>query len=87
MATAKMTSKGQITIPKSVRDALGLKVGTTLTVVVDDGKAVLSPRSVRAIDLAGILGKPPRGAGMAVSDMDKAVGDAVVERFEKSTKR
>lgn len=28
MQTAKVTSKGQITIPKSVREKLGLKTGT-----------------------------------------------------------
>jgi antitoxin PrlF len=30
MLTAKVTSKGQLTIPKEVRDKLGIKTGDTL---------------------------------------------------------
>ncbi|MFW5915075.1 MAG: AbrB/MazE/SpoVT family DNA-binding domain-containing protein, partial [Planctomycetota bacterium] len=42
MVTAKVTSKGQITIPKSVRDSLHLKPGNRIEVVVhDDNEAIL----------------------------------------------
>ena len=45
MLSVKLSSKGQLVIPKSVRDALGLAVGTRLEVVVQDGKIVLKPLS------------------------------------------
>jgi AbrB family looped-hinge helix DNA binding protein len=38
-----ITSKGQVTIPKRVRDAAGLKPGTDATVVFENGAAVVRP--------------------------------------------
>jgi antitoxin PrlF len=84
----KMTSKGQTTVPKEVRDFLGLEEGSQVEWVVDDGQAVVRPRtSVRAVDLANFLGKPPKGAGATIKDLDEAIGQAVVERFERAVRR
>jgi antitoxin PrlF len=83
----KMTSKGQTTVPKEVRDFLGLEEGTQVEWVLgDDGKATVKPRKLRAVDLAGILGKPPNGQHATIEDMNEAIGDAIVERFERSMK-
>lgn len=38
MAIAKITSKGQITLPKAVRDRLGLEAGDELEFVDADGE-------------------------------------------------
>ena len=38
-----MTSKGQVTIPKAVRQQLGLKQGTRVAFVVEGDHAVLRP--------------------------------------------
>ena len=38
---ATVAERGQITLPKSVRDALGLTKGTKLTVEIDGGRVVL----------------------------------------------
>ena len=37
-----MTSKGQVTIPKAVRDAVGLKPGQRVAVTVEDGRAIIT---------------------------------------------
>ena len=37
MAKTKMTTKGQITIPKAVRDSLGLRPGDELEFLEEDG--------------------------------------------------
>jgi AbrB family looped-hinge helix DNA binding protein len=37
MVSAKVTSKGQITIPKAVRDRLGLDPGDEVEFIEDDG--------------------------------------------------
>ena len=39
---AKVTSKGQVTLPKSCRDRLGLKTGTILDFEVVDGLLIAS---------------------------------------------
>ncbi|MBT3341593.1 MAG: AbrB/MazE/SpoVT family DNA-binding domain-containing protein [Gemmatimonadetes bacterium] len=46
---AKLTSKGQVTVPKSCRDQLGLKPGTLLDFEVVDG--VLTARKVQVEDV------------------------------------
>jgi AbrB family looped-hinge helix DNA binding protein len=84
---AKVTSKGQITIPKRVRDSLGLDKGSTVIVIERDGEAILRPKTGRAIDLAGFLGKPPSGMSLKIEDFDDAIGEAIVEEFERSTRR
>jgi AbrB family looped-hinge helix DNA binding protein len=84
----KVTSKGQTTVPKEVRDFLGLGEGSQVEWTIDgDGKAIVRPRKkLRAVDLAGILGPSPVGP-VTVEEMNEAIGDAVVERFERSIKR
>ena len=41
---ARVTSKGQITLPKAVRDALGLQPGTEVEFQIDGGEAILRRR-------------------------------------------
>ena len=36
---ARVTSKGQVTVPKEIRDALGIRVGDSLVFEVEDGGA------------------------------------------------
>ncbi|MBN9317843.1 MAG: AbrB/MazE/SpoVT family DNA-binding domain-containing protein [Devosia sp.] len=84
----KVTSKGQTTVPKEVRDFLGLEEGTLMEWIVDDGKVIVKPRKLRAIDLAGMLGPPPSGVrNTTVEEMNEAIGDAIVESYERSLKQ
>jgi AbrB family looped-hinge helix DNA binding protein len=54
--SSTISSKGQVTLPKAVRDALGLKSGDGVNFVVKDGQAILKPVKVWTIDdLAGCL--------------------------------
>lgn len=82
-AFTTMTSKGQLTIPKDVRDALALTPGTKFYVTVRNGEVVALPKNRRIADLAGILGKPPKGAGATLTDIDEAIGQAVAEDDER----
>jgi AbrB family looped-hinge helix DNA binding protein len=59
MLSARLSSKGQLVIPKPVRDALGLEVGTRLQVLVQDGKIVLEPIYGSPID--ALYGKYAKG--------------------------
>ncbi len=42
MELAKMTSKGQLTIPKKIRDRLGLHRGDLVAIEADGNRAVLT---------------------------------------------
>jgi antitoxin PrlF len=45
MKEAKITSKGQITIPKEVRKALGLKEGKEVVFIIGGGEAIMKPKA------------------------------------------
>lgn len=56
MDTSTLTSKGQITIPASVRTALDLSAGDKLVFMVEDDHLVVVPvRRRRLSDLRGAL--------------------------------
>jgi antitoxin PrlF len=54
---ARVTSKGQVTIPKSVRDALDLREGDELMFRVERSRAVLA-KTPDFLDLAGAVAIP-----------------------------
>ena len=58
---ATLTSKGQMTLPKEVRDRYGLKPGDKVEFVEENGQTVIKARNQRLIDLVGSLGPPPNG--------------------------
>ena len=55
---AKVTSKGQVTVPKDVREALGIGQGDTLVFRVE-GQRALVARTPAFLDLAGARGPRP----------------------------
>jgi len=55
METTTLTSKGQLVIPKQVRDALHLKSGTSLSVTTDGERIVLEPISTKRLHLSDWL--------------------------------
>jgi len=56
-AAAKVTSKGQVTVPKVVRDALGIKEGDEIVFRVEGNRAVLA-RTPEFLELAGTFKVP-----------------------------
>ena len=54
---ARITSKGQVTLPKAVRDALGLGEGDEVVFRVEGHRAILA-RTPRFLDLAGTVPVP-----------------------------
>ena len=69
-ATAKITAKGQITVPKAVRDALGVKEGDSLVFRVEDGHATVAA-TVDLLDLAGTVSVPVAARGIAWDEIRK----------------
>jgi antitoxin PrlF len=65
---ARLTSKGQVTIPKAVREALGLAEGDQLVFRVEGRRAVLA-RTADLLDLAGAVEVPAEKRGVAWEDV------------------
>jgi antitoxin PrlF len=77
MPTATVTSKGQITIPKEVREALGVAAGDRVEFVAQEKgvyKVVAATRDVR--HLKGLVAKPSKP--VSVEAMNRAVAKASV---------
>ena len=54
MEVATLTAKGQVTVPKAVREALGLRQGDQLSLELEDGSVRV--RAVAPLDLVYLQG-------------------------------
>ena len=84
---ATLTSKGQITLPKEIRDRLQLDAGAMLDFqVLPDN--TLTARAVKpdARSVRGIL-KSPHARALAVKQMDDAVGAELLAKHAPATRR
>jgi AbrB family looped-hinge helix DNA binding protein len=73
MPTSTLTSKGQITLPKEVRDQLHLKTGSKVEFITDpSGQIVLKPRIGDFESLRGIV-KSKRKRPASIEEMNVAI--------------
>lgn len=73
MPRATVTTKGQITIPKSVRDRLHLTAGSTVDFVLEaNDRVVLRPLALSVRDLSGIL-RRPGARPVGLKEIDEAI--------------
>lgn len=87
MPTATITSKGQVTIPKSVRERLHWKSGDRLDFTVDpSGRVVVELAAGDVRELRGILHRRGR-APVSVDEMNEEIRRHVAEDFGRSPKR
>lgn len=72
MSTATLTSKGQLTLPKEVRTALGVGPGDRVDFVrMEDGNYAVMAATHSVKTLKGLIPKPKRP--VTLDDMDKAI--------------
>ena len=77
MPTATITSKGQVTIPKEVRDALAVEAGDVIDFEAEaDGSFRVRARKGRIEDLAGFLQRKVRRR-VSLAEMDAAIAKGV----------
>ncbi|WP_113241988.1 AbrB/MazE/SpoVT family DNA-binding domain-containing protein [Hyphomicrobiales bacterium] len=70
-----ISAKGQVTIPKEMRELLDLRPGDQLIYSMIDGHVVITPKNVDFNDLAGLLGKAPNGPA-TLEEIDHTVRKA-----------
>jgi len=72
MTAATLTSKGQLTLPKDVRDALGVGPGDRVDFVkMEDGNFAVLPATSSVKRLKGLISS--RKKPVSLEDMDKAI--------------
>ncbi|HEY8009680.1 MAG TPA: AbrB/MazE/SpoVT family DNA-binding domain-containing protein [Rudaea sp.] len=71
MSTATLTSKGQTTIPKEIRDYLDLQPGDRIEFTVRENTVELRAATRKVTDLKGFLPKPAKP--LSLSAMDAAI--------------
>lgn len=74
MASATVTSKGQITIPADVRNRLGLRPGSRLAFVPTAGGYEIHPQAASIKDLKGAVPRPTQP--VSIDDMNEAIAGA-----------
>ncbi len=82
MAVARLTRKGQVTIPQAVRNALQLHSGTKLEfIITEKGELLLRPVTKSVDDLFGILHKKGRKP-VSVDEMNAAIKERMKAKFK-----
>jgi len=78
MPITTLTSKGQMTLPKAVRDQLGLQAGDRLDVVIEGDHIVIRPKSLHISDIVSFLPAPKRAR--SIEEINEAIAAAAIER-------
>jgi len=82
MTMATITTKGQITIPKSVRDSLKLHSGDKIEFIVTDKmEAVMRPISKKVDEVFGILNRPGMKP-VSVEEMNQVIKKRMKDRYK-----
>lgn len=82
MALATLTTKGQVTIPKIIRESLKLKTGDKIEIIVTEKReAIIRPVSKKVDDIFCRLHKPGRKA-VSLEAMDDAIRNRMRDKFK-----
>lgn len=75
MSIATVTTKGQVTIPKEIRDYLKLETGSKVEFVIDEnGDVRIIPLNVPLEALSGVLHRPGMKSA-TIEEMESAIAE------------
>lgn len=82
MALATLTTKGQVTIPKKIRESLRLHTGDKIEIIVTEKReAIIRPISKKVDDVFCKLHKPGRKA-VSLEAMDDAIRNKMKANYK-----
>jgi AbrB family looped-hinge helix DNA binding protein len=86
MPRATITSKGQITLPKAIRERLGLSTGDQVDFQIeDDGSITVVSVKRSALRLHGVVGIGD-AEPLSIEKMDQAIADRAASEDERIRK-
>jgi AbrB family looped-hinge helix DNA binding protein len=77
---AMLSSKGQVTIPKAVRDRLQIKPGDRFKFFFHPDGVIILPR-IPTARLKGMIPKPAKP--VSLEQIDRAIEEGATERFRR----
>jgi antitoxin PrlF len=77
---ATLSSKGQATIPKAVRDRLQIKSGDRFKFFFHPDGVIILPR-ISTARLKGMIPKPAKP--VSLEEIDRAIAEGATERFRR----
>lgn len=84
METTRLSSKGQVIIPKRLRDAYHWLVGQELIAIATDEGILLKPKQpfaeTQLADVAGCLGYD--GEAKTLAEMGEVIGQGILEEWQ-----
>jgi AbrB family looped-hinge helix DNA binding protein len=89
METTKLSSKGQVVLPKAVRESQGWAAGTEFVVEpMPDGVLLRAVKPFATTQLETVFGSlARRGRARTVAEMDDGIRAAVARRHRRATAR
>ena len=82
MALATLTTKGQVTIPKKIRDSLKLHTGDKIEIIVtEEREAIIRPISKKVDDIFCKLHKPGQTA-VSLETIDNAIRKRMKDKYK-----
>lgn len=79
--TTSVTQKGQATIPAPIRKKLGIKPNDKIVFELKDNEASIKP----VLDFFALKGSIKSSKSFDIRAMDKAVEDAIVNKYVKKS--
>ena len=79
---ARMTSKGQMTIPAEIRERLGLQTGDRVAFIETDNGFLILPRNRPASSLFGML-EEYAIPDTTLDDYDRAIGEGIGRHLDR----
>jgi AbrB family looped-hinge helix DNA binding protein len=81
MSRARITSKGQTTIPQEIREFLNIHPGDSIDfIVLDNGTVEVRPAYIDVRDLSGILKKEVGNKIVSVEEMNRSIKERVARQ-------
>ena len=74
MSLSTLTSKGQITIPKELRESMSIDAGDKIEFIINEqNEVVIKPITKKAIDVFGQLNKYKKNKPVSIEEMNEAI--------------
>jgi AbrB family looped-hinge helix DNA binding protein len=84
MITSKVTSKGQITIPKEIREFIGAEPSDRIVFIpLEEGKVLMTSQQNPVSDLFGMLNHRKKAQAVSLEEINLTIRKKRLERANK----